>query len=369
VGTAFSSERPLLTYLPEVGRSLQFAELGRFPTRVEPLTSIAPDLAGYADAYVKREDISADVYGGNKIRTLEVLFGGALRQGATRIYATGAFGSNHAAATVLHAARVGLESGALLFPQPPSRTAADNLQLVATRANDFVPLRHWSSLPLAAWRTSRRWPTAAIMAPGGAVPLGALGYVSAALELAEQVRAGELPAPERIVLGVGSTCTSAGLLLGLRVARVLGIAFASRVPTVVAVRVSPWPVTSPLRIARLARKASSLLASLASHGERFDFSFAELRAGLVLDRRFIGAGYGKQTASGLSAIREFGAFGEQSLDTTYSAKSAAGYLAWLREHSGPSLYWATKSSMALPRPSSEALANLSPAVKHWLARC
>ena len=76
-----------------------------------------------SDAYVKREDESAEVYGGNKVRTLEFLFGEALARGARRIYSTGAFGSNHAAATVLHAPRVGLESGALLFPQPPSRTA------------------------------------------------------------------------------------------------------------------------------------------------------------------------------------------------------------------------------------------------------
>jgi D-cysteine desulfhydrase len=358
----------LFVHVPRLASEISVVDLGTLPTRVEPLSHLIPEFAK-SEGYVKRDDQSADVYGGNKVRTLEFLFGQALRQGAQRIYSTGAFGSNHAAATVLHAERVGLQSGAILFPQPPSGAARENFALVMTRAHDAVLLPHWSVLPLGvAWAKQRGGARVSVMAPGGAVPLGALGYVSAALELAEQVASGELPAPRRIVLGVGSTCTSAGLLVGLRVARALGLAFRARLPEVVAVRVSPWPVTSPRRIAWLAYRTSQLLSRLARDA-RFAFSFAELASGLRLDPRFIGSGYGRVTNEGLDAIRRFANFGAHGLDTTYSAKSAAGFLRALSESSGPTLYWATKSSRPLPAPDPSTLDGLPRAARRFLARC
>ena len=62
----------------------------------------------------------------------------------------------------------------------------------------------------------------AALDPGGATALGALGYVSAGLELAQQIARHELPVPRRVIVGVGSTCTSAGLLVGLALAGHLG---------------------------------------------------------------------------------------------------------------------------------------------------
>jgi len=362
-----STERPLLTHLPTLRGRVRFVELGQFPTEVETLGSLVPELGG-KDAYVKRDDVTAEVYGGNKVRTLEVLFGDALERGARRIYSTGAFGSNHATATVLHAPSAGLESGALLFPQPPSKTARDNLELIATRAHAFRPLRHWSALPFAMWHLRGSEPNSVVMPPGGAIPMGALGYVSAALELAEQIRGGLLPEPARIVVGVGSTCTSAGLLVGLRVARRLGLGFERSLPRVVSVRVSPWPVTSAVRIASLARRTSAFLAGLAGD-TKLEFGFSELHAGLTVDPRFLGEGYGRVSRSGLEAIRRFDDFGRRALDTTYAAKSAAGFLRWIEDHPGPSLYWATKSSQPLPAANPGALEALPGRVQDWLRTC
>ena len=56
------------------------------------------------------------------------------------------------------------------------------------------------------------------MPPGGATPIGTFGALSAAFELAEQIEAGLAPRTARIVLAVGSTCTTAGLLAGIALA-------------------------------------------------------------------------------------------------------------------------------------------------------
>jgi len=350
---------------------LPMVRLGELPTPVQPLGPVQQALGSRSEAWVKRDDLSSDVYGGNKIRTLEVLFAEALAQGATHVYATGAFGSNHAVATLLHAPRVGLRPGALLFPQPPSLTALENLRVLASADADRLRLLHWSQLPFAVpyLRASRRLRGARpfVMVPGGATPRGALGYVSAALELAKQVAAGELPPPRAIVVGVGSTCTSAGLLVGLQIAARLGIGFAAP-PRLVAVRVTPWPITSATLIVRLATRASALLESLTGD-PRCRVSRAVLRANLEVDGTQLGRGYGRPTAAGREAIALFARVRNPrplALDTTYSGKAAAALVARLRANApGPWLFWSTKSTAPLP---AHGASPSDPVLRGWMAR-
>ena len=360
-------ERPIFEAFPALRGRLPWVALGEWPTPVQPLGPALRAIAPHAEAWVKRDDLSSPVYGGNKVRTLEVLFAEALEAGARRVWSTGAFGTNHGTAALLHAPRVGLRAGLVLFPQPRSACAAENLRvMLAAEDAEVQLLPHWSALPGAmGWvRLRRRAERPFVMVPGGATPRGALGYVSAALELALQVAEGALPAPRKLFLGVGSTCTTAGLLLGLRLAARRGIGFLAP-PEVVAVRVTPWPVTAAWRIAALARRASELLHRL-SGDPRALVDEATLRAGLRVDGGELGRGYGHPTRRGREAIRRFGALEGLTLDTTYSGKAAAGMLralrAGLRE---PALFWSTKSTAPLPAvgdaPPPQALA------RAWLA--
>eukprot|EP01127_Copromyxa_protea_P009993 TRINITY_DN2402_c0_g1_i4.p1 TRINITY_DN2402_c0_g1~~TRINITY_DN2402_c0_g1_i4.p1 ORF type:complete len:247 (-),score=54.95 TRINITY_DN2402_c0_g1_i4:41-781(-) len=61
--------------------------------------------------------------------------------------------------------------------------------------------------------------------PGGANVTGTLGHVAAALELAHQIENGETPEPDNIFLPLGSSCTSSGLVVGIALARKLGVGF------------------------------------------------------------------------------------------------------------------------------------------------
>jgi 1-aminocyclopropane-1-carboxylate deaminase/D-cysteine desulfhydrase-like pyridoxal-dependent ACC family enzyme len=356
---------------PALERELAFAALGSFPTPVEPLERLVTGLERRVDVFVKRDDLSSSVYGGNKVRTLEVFFGRALAQGARDVFSTGAYGSNHALANVLHAPRVGLVPGALLFPQPWSETAAANLRVTAVRAGAFRPLGHWSLLPFGMWRLARDEARAGrrclIMPPGGATPLGALGYVSAALELGRQIERRELPAPAEVVVGVGSTCTSAGLLLGLALASRLGIGWAPGNPArLVSVRVTPWPVTSAFRIVRLALRTARLLHEL-TRDSVFELTRAELRAGLVMDGKQIGSGYGRPSPSGSAAIARLEPFATLALDTTYASKAAAGLLARIEcESACARVFWSTKSSAPLPVVGAAELASAAAPVRRWL---
>jgi D-cysteine desulfhydrase len=208
-----------------------------------------------------------------------------------------------------------------------------------------------------------------LMVPGGATPLGALGYVSAGLELGTQIAAGALPAPRRVIVGVGSTCTSAGLLVGLSLAAHLGLGFTAKTrPWLSSVRVSPWPVTSRFRVLRLAARTADLVHRL-SEGKWPLLAQAELAARYEVDGRFLGPGYGKPSAAGDEAEALWAEAALPALDGTYSAKAAARVIADLRANEpGPLLFWSTKSSVPLPAPlTGEAPPSPLP-IRDWLTR-
>jgi D-cysteine desulfhydrase len=362
------ARRPITDLWPRLEGCAPFTSLAVLPTPVEPL-----EAGGPGDLWVKRDDRSAEIYGGNKVRTLEVLFGQALRVGATHVVATGAFGSNHAVATVLHAPRVDLRSGALLFPQPATALARRNLLVLCDRADVLAALPHWSALPfgMTRFRVQRRREghRPYVMPPGGATPVGALGYVSAGLELGLQIAAGACPRPERVVVGAGSNCTSAGLLLGLKLAWRYGLvagAGASDAPMIHAVRVVPAPVTSARRILALASRTSELLAEWSGDaGVRT--TRGDLAPGLVVEGRYLGKGYGVPTVEGRRAIETFAGCGGPPLETTYSANAAACALDLVRGRArGPVLYWATKSRTPLPPAPEIPRQGVPTPMRRWL---
>ena len=106
-------------------------------------------------------------------------------------------------------------------------------------------------LPLLLARNARGGRPPYLLPAGGSSPVGAVGYVEAALEIAAQVGDGALPEPAHVVVPVGTGGTAAGLALGFQLAgmrtRVVGIVVNDQL------RLDP-PV-----IARLARRTAKLL--------------------------------------------------------------------------------------------------------------
>jgi D-cysteine desulfhydrase len=316
--------------------------LGHYPT---PIAAI--DVFGRT-LWVKREGASHPAYGGNKIRTLEAWLGHARDVGARRIWAIGAYGSNHAVATVVHARAAGLDAGALLFPQHASAWAAENASALIASGAKLVRLRSVLEVPFVGAAIARRRGEI-VMPPGGATPIGAFGAMTAALELADQVAAGALPAPRRVVLAIGSTCTTAGLLVGFAIARATG-RWRGELPIVHGVRVTPWPITSRATVLALALRTLARAVSLGAP--------ASARLGeLVVDGRQLGRGYGVVTARGERAALAIESAGGPRCDGVYAGKAAAAALELHRRgDAGPLLLWATKSEAVMPPAPADALA-------------
>src|SRR5437762_9578745 len=99
---------PLVRRFPALER-LSRAALGLFPTPVQEMSALAPGL------WFKREDLTADPLGGNKVRALEFLLGGVGI--GDRVVTVGAAGSTHALATAVYARRLGARALVFRWPQ------------------------------------------------------------------------------------------------------------------------------------------------------------------------------------------------------------------------------------------------------------
>ncbi len=159
------AERPLSRAYPTLRERLPWVSLGTLPTPVEQAAGLGQHL-GIRSLWVKRDDLSGEAYGGGKLLKLEHLLGEARRTGAQTVVTSGGVGSNHAVATAIYAAQLGMRAVLVLLPEPPDdRVRAHLLADLAAGAE-----LHLSSVrdPLTARRaTSAQHGALYVIAAGG----------------------------------------------------------------------------------------------------------------------------------------------------------------------------------------------------------
>jgi 1-aminocyclopropane-1-carboxylate deaminase/D-cysteine desulfhydrase-like pyridoxal-dependent ACC family enzyme len=326
----------LFRRFPQLQEKIPWVPLGNFPTPLVPLPLVNPG-AG-ADVWVKRDDLSSEVYGGNKVRKLEFILAAAQKKGASRLITVGAAGSHHALATAIYGRRLGFEVTLVLFPQEVTPHVREVLRMDVAEGADIRYAPRMEMIPLAKWLTQLgyRDERTFVIAAGGSDVSGTLGYVSAALELAEQIEQGIAPVPDVIHLSAGTLGTVAGLSIGLALAGL---------PTyVTGARIVSKLVAGEHALTALLR---ATLRKLASSGVPVP-GFAEVRSRLTIMHGYVGTGYGRQTPEGIQASERFSRLG-LTLDPTYTAKAAAELTEALENGaSGTHLFWHTLSAARLP---------------------
>jgi 1-aminocyclopropane-1-carboxylate deaminase/D-cysteine desulfhydrase-like pyridoxal-dependent ACC family enzyme len=300
--------------------------LGNYPTAVERIDALSNRRT---ELWAKRDDLTHEVLGGNKVRKLEWLLAEARAMGSTRIVTAGAAGSHHVLATTYFGIREGFEVEAVLAPQPRTDHVVDVLRADIALGLRCIPAGSWTGTALSMGlrvATAERGTRA--IAVGGSSVTGAMGYVGAARELAAQIRAGQMPEPDVCVVALGSGGTAAGLAAGFEAeglkTRVVGVCVSQ----------PPWAL----------RLASLWLGHRCAARAGASASFAAIRARLAVDSRFLGTGYGHPTSEGDAATAAARAVG-LALDSTYTAKAFASALWHVRARRGRViLYWHTLSS-------------------------
>jgi D-cysteine desulfhydrase len=102
---------------PAIHRGLRRHPLCALPTPVARLEHAARARA-VGPLWVKCDDVSSALYGGNKPRKLEWLIGAALARGRKGVITFGGIGTHHGLATSICARDAGLPTVLVLLPQP-----------------------------------------------------------------------------------------------------------------------------------------------------------------------------------------------------------------------------------------------------------
>jgi L-cysteate sulfo-lyase len=292
--------------------------LAHLPTPLEPMKRLTAHLGG-PRLWVKREDCTGHGLGGNKLRKLDTVLHEAIEAGADTLVSGGVVQSNSQRQVAAVAAKLGLACHLAVHHgrlKPPSRDYGKTGNALLNRL--FGAHLHdvpWNgdrngAIHALAERLSAEGKKPFIVPYGVSNAMGAIGYASTALEIAQQSAAlGFTPAA--IVHCTGSAGTQAGLVVGatacLPHTRVVGI------------DIDAEPERVRADVVTYARAAADRL------DRPFDESAVEVVAGHA------GPAYGVPHAATIEAIRLGAALEALVLDPVYSGKGLAGLIALIQE--------------------------------------
>lgn len=341
----------LFSEYPALSVGVPHLPLGGFPTPITRLRAVG-ESTGLEHLYVKRDDLAGEVYGGNKVRKLETLLGEVRQAGWKGILTFGCVGSNHIVATAIYGRKIGVPVTCLLLPCPPNSTLRRNLYLSHQYGATLVHceidtfLKYKSQILQEQRLIFRRahGGSPRIIPFGGTSQLGTAGFVNAALELKQQVCAGQIPEPDFLYVPLASMGTVAGLVLGLKVA---GLS-----TRVVAVRVVDLRFNMERALLECVRETNAMLHDI-------DPSFPMVDLGELnfeVRHEFCGEGYGLMTVEGLAAMRLLAEQESIELEGTYTSKTFAALLHDVRTgklRDRTTLFWHTANSKDMSPLMSE----------------
>ncbi|MEM7215198.1 MAG: D-cysteine desulfhydrase family protein [Pseudomonadota bacterium] len=329
------------------------AVLWHDPTPLEPQYNLAKAL-GINSLFIKRDDCNGLAFGGNKVRQMEYYLGDAIAKGCDTLLITGAVQSNFVRTAAAACAKQGLQC----HVQLENRVAKNSADYVGS---GNVLLDHLLGAVVHSYpegedeegadrnleeisgklRQEGKNPYVVHLHPSHP-PLGALGYIDAAIELHEQIKSLDQQ-PDIIFVPSGSGNTHGGLLYGLR-------AIGCKIPvTGICVRRSA-DQQHPRIVARLQQIADLL-------GEKS----VACEADVTLEDQFLEPGYGvagNETKQAIAlAARKEGII----LDPVYTGKTMAGAFNWAKQNpgsnilflhtgGGPSIFGYGEDMMAAAKP-------------------
>lgn len=288
------------------------------PTPLEPMKNLSALLGG-PNLWIKRDDCTGLATGGNKTRKLEYLMADALEHKADTIITQGATQSNHARQTAAIAAKLGLACYIIL--EDRTGYSFEDYKQSGNVFLDYLYGATVSEVPrdtnmdaameqlATKLRSDGKKPY--VIPGGGSNPIGALGYVTCALELADQANTRGLNI-DVLVHATGSAGTQAGLVAGFEGAR-------AQIP-VYGVGVRAPKLAQEERVFGLAQKTADLLGVPGSVS----------RESVVANSDYVGSGYGLPTPGMIEAVTMVARTEGILLDPVYSGKGMAGLIDLIR---------------------------------------
>lgn len=196
--------------------------LANVPTPLQQPKRLASAMG--LDLWVKRDDMTGGAEAGNKARKLDFLLADAVAKGSDVVITCGGIQSNHARATALFAASLGMRSVLFLrtTEEPKRAPLVGNVlldRMVGASIRLITPAEYRERarvMEAAALELRAAGAKPYVIPEGGSNGLGSLGYVEAMAEVRSQLDRGLAGgAPFDVVVhACGSGGTAAGVALG-----------------------------------------------------------------------------------------------------------------------------------------------------------
>jgi 1-aminocyclopropane-1-carboxylate deaminase/D-cysteine desulfhydrase-like pyridoxal-dependent ACC family enzyme len=151
---------------------------------------------------------------------------------------------------------------------------------------------------------------------GGSNVLGAIGFINAAFELKKQIDEKLITPPDFIYIAIGSCGSVAGLLLGLKAAKLKS--------KIVAITIEPETFEDSLlfKTKQLYEQTNQFLNSLDSTFNIYEFPFDSL----IINKTFCGIQYGEPLMQSDEIIKILSETENIKLDYTYTSKAMAALI-------------------------------------------
>ena len=320
----------------EIFTNIRRQRLINLNTPIERLDRLRQSIPGAPQLWIKRDDLTGYLGGGNKLRKLEYVMADAVSHGATTVLTTGSITSNLARTTALVARRLGLKCELILSGGDPQAARANwrVAELLGVKLHRVATSNERASRMLEVARELEKRGERVYQIPLGASnEIGSFGMVAAFEELGIQQLELGLNF-DAIVFATSSGGTQAGLEVGKRLfnypdLRLLGVSADD-----------PFDV-----IKENVFKAVGPMLSLLGKSE------APTWGDLHVDDNFIGEGYAVPTKESREAAQLFAETEGILLDPVYTSKGAAGLLAYCREgrfkETDRVLFWHTGGVLTL----------------------
>ncbi len=284
-------------------------KLAMLPTPIERWRRI-PKISDDYNILIKRDDLTGFGLSGNKVRKLEFLAYDALKKGCDTLITCGGVQSNHARATAIIAAQLGLKSFLVLFkeekPKLDGNLFFDKMTDAKIKYISAEEYKHVDEImEKVEWRLKTKGGNGYVIPEGASNALGIWGYVKACFEIKSQIDSMRLKI-DKIVTAVSSGGTYSGLFVGAKLLnwKVEIIGFNIRETKEIATQ----------RILRLVQSYKEIFK------KRFSFKEDEIK---VIDG-YVGKGYGKNRKIELDLMRSVAKNTGIFLDPVYSGKAMLG---------------------------------------------
>ncbi len=351
---AIERKKPLLfQHYPQLMEKVPWIPLlTHIPTPINELTELEKhfNIAPSGGLYIKRDDKDHNIYGGNKLRKFEFIFGTILEENKKGVMTFGGVGTNHGLACAIIAKDLGLKCDLFLAHQPITWHVQRSLLLYDHFGANLHYAKSHTGIILKALGFRIFHPKYYMMLPGGSTllgfgsPNGTLGFINAILELSLQIKEGSIPEPDIIYVPCGSAGTAAGLIAGCKM-----LDLKTRIH---AVAVSTELFASKSSIVKNSNKSINYIS-------KYDDSIPPIEVvpeDFELVKGYLGSDYGVKTKRGQKAIDLVmeleGKRKGFKLESTYTGKSMAALLDFIKREDNKSktiLFWNTYNSNDLEK--------------------